>query len=74
MTISETRTLFFSLGGAPELYDYIVFAFLAPIIGKPLRLDLAVTDFDRLQRLTIAYLWAIPGSRREWSKPVLGGW
>jgi hypothetical protein len=39
-----------------------------------LKLDRAVSDFDRPQRLTVAYLWALPAPRTSWSKYVFGGW
>jgi hypothetical protein len=45
-----------------------------PVMYGGMRLDRAVSDFDRPQRLTIAYLWALPGPRRGWSKYPLGGW
>lgn len=45
-----------------------------PIMYGGLKLDRSVSDFDRPQRLSIAYLWAIPGPRSGWSKYALGGW
>jgi hypothetical protein len=45
-----------------------------PVIQGGLRLDHAVSDFDRPHRLTLAYLWAIPGPRSNWSKYIVSGW
>ena len=45
-----------------------------PIMQGGLRLDRGVSDFDRPQRLTLAYLWAVPGPRSGWSKYPFGGW
>src|SRR5205807_2744706 len=39
-----------------------------------LKLDRGLSDFDRPQRLTIAYLWAVPGPRTGWLGYPLGGW
>jgi hypothetical protein len=39
-----------------------------------LRLDRGLSDYNRSQRLTIAYIWDIPGPRRGLAKQVLGGW
>jgi hypothetical protein len=45
-----------------------------PIMQGGLKLDRGVSDFDRPQRLTLAYLWAVPGPRSGWSKYPFGGW
>jgi Carboxypeptidase regulatory-like domain len=45
-----------------------------PISLGGLKLDRGVSDFDRPQRLTIAYLWAIPGPRSGFWKYTLSGW
>ena len=45
-----------------------------PVMYGGLKLDRAVSDFDRPQRLTIASLWAVPGPRSGWSTHVFGGW
>jgi hypothetical protein len=45
-----------------------------PIMQGGLKLDRGLSDFDRPQRLTIAYLWAVPGPRSGWRKYPLGGW
>ena len=45
-----------------------------PVLQGGLKLDRGLSDFDRPQRLTIAYLWAIPGPRSGWSKYPFGGW
>ena len=33
-----------------------------------------MSDFDRPHRLTIVYLWAVPGPRAGWWKYAFGGW
>jgi hypothetical protein len=45
-----------------------------PIMNGGLKLDRGVSDYDRPQRLTIVYLWAIPGPDAGWRKHVFGGW
>jgi hypothetical protein len=45
-----------------------------PIMQGGMKLDRGLSDFDRPQRLTIAYLWAVPGPRSGWRKYPLGGW
>jgi hypothetical protein len=45
-----------------------------PVSQGGLQLDRGPSDFDRPQRLTITYLWAIPGPRSRWWKYPLGGW
>jgi hypothetical protein len=45
-----------------------------PVSQGGLRLDRGLSDFDRPQRLTITYLWAVPGPRTGWWKYPLGGW
>jgi hypothetical protein len=45
-----------------------------PVSQGGLKLDHGISDFDRPQRLTIAYLWATPGPRSGWWKYGLGGW
>jgi hypothetical protein len=45
-----------------------------PIMQGGLKLDRGLSDFDRPQRLTIAYLWVLPGPRSGWSRYMLGGW
>ena len=39
-----------------------------PISQGGLKLDRGVSDYDRPHRLTIAYLWAVPGPRSGWWK------
>ncbi|HYM11770.1 MAG TPA: hypothetical protein VEU62_13630 [Bryobacterales bacterium] len=39
-----------------------------------LKLDRGLSDYDRAHRLTLAYLWTIPGPRSGWWKYALGGW
>jgi hypothetical protein len=41
---------------------------------RGLKLDRGLSDFDRSQRLTILYVWEIPGPREGLWKKVLGGW
>ncbi len=45
-----------------------------PVMYGGMKLDRAVSDFDRPQRLTIAYLWALPGPRSGRTRYMLGGW
>ena len=45
-----------------------------PVMYGGMKIDRAVSDFDRPQRLTIAYLWALPGPKAGWSKYVFGAW
>ena len=45
-----------------------------PPLQGGLTLDRGLSDYDRRHRLTIAYLWAIPGPRSGWGKYALGGW
>ncbi len=45
-----------------------------PISMGGLALDRGLSDFDRPQRLSIVYMWAIPGPRAGWWKSGLGGW
>lgn len=39
-----------------------------------MKLDRGVSDYDRPQRLTICYLWELPGLQSGWSGYVFGGW
>jgi hypothetical protein len=45
-----------------------------PISQGGLKLDRGLSDYDRTHRLTLTYLWAIPGPRSGWWKYALGGW
>ncbi len=45
-----------------------------PISSGGLKIDRGLSDYHRGQRLTIAYLWDIPGPQRGFAKHVLGGW
>jgi hypothetical protein len=45
-----------------------------PISQGGLKLDRGLSDYDRTHRLTLAYLWTIPGPRSSWWKYALGGW
>jgi hypothetical protein len=45
-----------------------------PVSQGALQLDRGVSDFDRPQRLTIAYLWEVPGPRSGWLRYPFGGW
>jgi outer membrane receptor protein involved in Fe transport len=45
-----------------------------PVMYGGLKLDRAVSDFDRPRRLTLAYLWMLPGPRSGWRSYALGGW
>ncbi|MEO7653911.1 MAG: hypothetical protein ABIZ80_25925, partial [Bryobacteraceae bacterium] len=39
-----------------------------------MKLDRGLSDYDRAQRFTLVYLWAVPGPRTGWLKNALGGW
>ena len=39
-----------------------------------LKLDRGLSDYDRAHRLTLVYLWAVPGPRMSLWRYVLGGW
>jgi hypothetical protein len=45
-----------------------------PVMQGGLKLDRGLSDFDRPHRLTIAYLWVVPGPRSGWLRYPLGGW
>jgi hypothetical protein len=45
-----------------------------PVMQGGLKLDRGVSDFDRPQRLTLAYLWAVPGIHSGWLRYPLSGW
>ena len=45
-----------------------------PIAQGGLNLDRGLSDFDRRHRLTILYLWEIPGPSMGFWKRVAGGW
>jgi hypothetical protein len=45
-----------------------------PVSQGGLVLDRGLSDFDRPQRLTIVYLWAVPGPRSGWWRYALSGW
>jgi len=45
-----------------------------PVSQGGLKLDRGPSDFDRPQRLTLTYLWAVPGPRSGWLKFPFGGW
>jgi outer membrane receptor protein involved in Fe transport len=45
-----------------------------PVALGGMKLDRAVSDFDRSQRLTLLYLWEVPGPRKGQWKHLLGGW
>lgn len=45
-----------------------------PVMYGGLNLDRSVSDYDRPQRLAIAYLWKLPGPRSGWSKYAFSGW
>jgi hypothetical protein len=45
-----------------------------PVSEGGLQLDRGLSDYNRSQRLTIMYLWDIPGPRRGVEKRALGGW
>ena len=39
-----------------------------------LRLDHGRSDYDRAHRLTVLYIWDVPGPARSFWKYALGGW
>ena len=45
-----------------------------PIAQGGLKLDRGLSDFDRRHRLTVLYLWEIPGPSKSFWKRVVGGW
>ena len=45
-----------------------------PVSQGGLKLDRGVSDFDRRHRLTIVYLWSVPGPRSGWWRYALAGW
>ena len=44
------------------------------ISQRRLKLDRGLSDFDRTHRLTVTYIWAIPGPHSGWTRNALGGW
>jgi hypothetical protein len=45
-----------------------------PVAQGGLKLDRGLSDFHRGQRLTLLYIWEVPGASRGLWKQVLGGW
>ena len=45
-----------------------------PVAQGGLKLDRGLSDYDRAHRLTLVYLWAVPGPRTGLWKYALGGW
>jgi hypothetical protein len=45
-----------------------------PISQGGMRLDRGLSDFHRGQRLSLVYIWEVPGATRGWWKHALGGW
>lgn len=45
-----------------------------PVMYGGMKLDWAVSDYDRPQRLALSYLWSLPGPRQGWLGHVFGGW
>jgi hypothetical protein len=39
-----------------------------------MRLDRGLSDFHRGQRLTLSYIWVVPGPAKGWRSYALGGW
>ena len=39
-----------------------------------MRLDRGLSDFHRGQRLTLSYIWVVPGPTKGWRSYALGGW
>jgi hypothetical protein len=45
-----------------------------PVWQGGMRIDRGLSDFHRGQRLTLAYMWVIPGPVTGWRSYALGGW
>jgi hypothetical protein len=45
-----------------------------PVYQGGLKLDRAVSDYHRKNRLSIAYNWTLPGPKKGWASHLLGGW
>jgi hypothetical protein len=45
-----------------------------PVSQGGLKLDRGLSDFDRRHRLTIGYVWMLPGPRSGWWTYFLAGW
>ncbi len=45
-----------------------------PIAPGGLRLDRGLSNFDRRHRVSVVYIWAIPGPSRGWENRIAGGW
>jgi len=45
-----------------------------PVAQGGLKLDRGLSDFDRAHRMTLVYLWEIPGPSKSMWKRALGGW
>ena len=45
-----------------------------PVAQGGLRLDHGLSDYDRTHRLTVSYLWNVPGPANDFWRHVLGGW
>jgi outer membrane receptor protein involved in Fe transport len=45
-----------------------------PVAQGGMRIDRGLSDFHRGQRLTLAYIWVVPGPTKGWQSYALGGW
>jgi hypothetical protein len=45
-----------------------------PAAQGGMKLDRGLSDFHRGHRLTLVYIWDVPGPRRTWWRHVLAGW
>jgi hypothetical protein len=45
-----------------------------PVSQGGLKLDRGLSNFDRRHRLTIAYVWTVPGPRFGWRKHIMADW
>jgi outer membrane receptor protein involved in Fe transport len=45
-----------------------------PVAQGGLKLDRGVSDFDRRHRLTVVYMWQVPGPRKGFWRQAIGGW
>lgn len=45
-----------------------------PLAVGGMKLDRAVSDFDRTHRMTLLYIWDVPGPSNRFARHVLAGW
>jgi hypothetical protein len=78
LTASYTWSRFIdstSEGGASQTTQNFVNQLTSiPVAQGGMRIDRGLSDFHRGQRLTLAYIWVVPGPTRGWRSCALGGW